>query len=440
MRRINGFSLIELLVVIAIMMLYLLFAVNYALNLPPGAGPDENEHIQYLQVLREYWRIPLLPGCASDKEKHLELLMATHPPGYYLLLAGLTAIAPGVSPTADVHLLRLVSVAMAVIALVALAAALRLQLGNGAAYVATPVLLALLPQYNYMTGVVNNTTGEMLWSALALYALAAIAESQGRQFWKWMLLGCAVGGALITKLTSAWLLVIVLLCLRVYGLTGVGRDKWRTFGVRALVALVPATAAVAFWLLRSHYLYGMWIPESVTSRRLVHGDVLAFLLLPDLAWAVIAKAVPQIIATLAVPFWLTRPDNWPTWWVNLPFGVLVSPAVVGFLRRWWAHNRSEVVDHDGTSRHSVAAICLIGVFVSFLITVLMVSRDLNVLVYAGRFMMSALPMGVLVWAIGVRHLVGTEKNYGFMVAGAAILLLGASVFMTDYVVHFYGVR
>jgi len=424
----------------AIILLYLLFAVNYALNLPPGAGPDENEHIRYVQVLREYWRIPVLPGYAGHEEKHLELVMAQHPPGYYLLLAGLTAAAPEVSPTADVYLLRLVSVAMAVAALVALAAALRLQLGNGAAYVATALLLALLPQYDYMTGVVNNTTGEMLCSALALYALAAIAQCQGRQFWKWILLGCAVGGALITKLTSAWLLVVVLLCIKAYGLTDASRHKWRTLGLRALAALVPATAALAFWVLRSHYLYGIWIPESVTSRRLVHGGVLAFFLLPGVAWAVIARAVPQIVATLAVPFWLTRPDNWPTWWVNLPFAVLVIPAVVGFVRGWWRRCRHRVADQDDARQHSVAAICLTGFFVSFLLTVLMVTRDLNVLVFAGRYMMSTLPMGVVVWAIEVRHLAGTEKNYGFVIAAAAAALLGASLFMTDYTMHFHGVR
>ena len=67
---------------------YAMLAVGYCVLIPPGGGPDEYEHVEYVRSLAERWQLPALPGSAlAAQPGRIQTSEAQHPPLYYLLMA-----------------------------------------------------------------------------------------------------------------------------------------------------------------------------------------------------------------------------------------------------------------------------------------------------------------------------------------------------------------
>ncbi len=335
-----------LVLVFAVALGYLFFATWYALVLPPGAGPDEAEHIRYVEILRSERAFPLLPGW-SGEDKSLQALSAQHPPLYYTVLAIVSL--PFLSPQAGVglYVLRIVSVLMGAAALFFVLRAAHRLWPSSLSLVAAAGIFALFPNYQYMTAVVNNSTGVILASAITLWAMVCIftsdddtprqwtfcAAQQNSKCWRsvpatWLWLGLALAVGVASKLTAVWLMVPAAGCL-IYCARNREWSRKKLLGIAAAV-FVPAILVAALWMGRSMSLYGMLVPQSVTQRSIVQEDV--FLLVPGVWGTVGWYTASDIFVGLATPFWLAKPHGWQRWWVGWPLVILFGAAIAGYIR------------------------------------------------------------------------------------------------------------
>lgn len=424
------------LILISVVVLgYLFFATWYALVLPPGAGPDEAEHIRYIEILRSEHALPLLPHWSVENPA-LQGLSAQHPPLYYLVMAIVSL--PFSSPQAGfgLYVLRIVSVLMGATALFFVLRAARRLWPSSMSLIAAAGIFALFPNYQYMTSVVNNSTGVILASALTIWAIVSLLTSADEGCWRslpatWLWLGLAVAVGVATKLTAVWLMVpaagCVIYCAR--------ERKWtlkKVLGIAAVV-FVPAVVVAALWMGRSMMLYGMLVPQSVTQRSIVQDNM--FLLVPGV-WATVAwYTASDIFVGLATPFWLAKPHGWQRCWVGWPLVLLFGTALAGYLRT--AMNKSEVNPAERI-RSVLARLCGWGFAVAWLIVIVIMLRDYVALNYGGRYMQSTMPAVGMIWAVGYSRLLKTDHLRRTILSLIFTLLLWASMLWYFSVLTFQG--
>ena len=119
-------------------------------------------------------------------------------------------------------------------------------------------LVALIPQFLFISASFSNDTLIMAVSAAAIYWLARLlvkpAEQPLRAF-EWIVLGLLLGAAALSKLQGLGLvpvagLVVLRLAWR--------RRDWRILWRAALLVGLPALAVAGWWYLRNIQLYGDW--------------------------------------------------------------------------------------------------------------------------------------------------------------------------------------
>ncbi len=257
----------------AIALVYLLLGLGYSLATPVGEGIDESSHLAYVQFLQRERRLPTSAdahGLITDQVKH--------PPLYYLLLA--VATWPGrfdglswvpnphccnlerPSPAVMRHVegdrfpyapaYRLVRRARILTLLMGLAVVWATWATAGLAFPRWPELapaatavVAFLPQFLFMQGIVNNDGLANAMGALTLWAALRVAlRGAGRR--DLLLLGVFTGLGLITKLTLLAFLPVAALA--------AGIAAWRVrraalLGRAALWAGLPAAAISGWWFL-----------------------------------------------------------------------------------------------------------------------------------------------------------------------------------------------
>lgn len=285
---------------------YLAIAVYYAVAVPPGGGPDEPDHLQYIDVIARYLRLPMMPGSADEARKVLEAQEAQHPPLFYAVMALPRAVTLRILPgEASQLVLRLLCVLMGLAALFVTWKSSRYLWPNspwrGAVAVA---FLGLLPQTQYMAAVINNSSASLLLGAVVvLLCIRALGCSpwRGRD---WLLFGIAPAALLCTKLTGLWVMPLWAIC---------AAAKMRADGPSAgskalnwLLALLPTVLLLGPWLVRNQLLYGTILPERVSSRRLA-GGLVAILCSLTCALELMRVTLPEILLNFHAPYWLLRP-------------------------------------------------------------------------------------------------------------------------------------
>lgn len=257
----------------AIALGYLLLGLGYSLSTPVGEGIDESSHLAYVQFLQQERRLPTpadAHGPITDQVKH--------PPLYYLLLAATTwpGRFDGLSWVPNPHCCNLERPSPAVMRhvegdrfpytpayrLVRRARLLTLLMGlavvwatwatAGLAFPRWPELapaatavVAFLPQFLFVQGIVNNDGLANALGALSLWAALRVAlRGAGRR--DLLLLGVFTGLGLITKLTLLAFLPVAALA--------AGIAAWRgrqvvLLGRAALWAGLPAAAISGWWFL-----------------------------------------------------------------------------------------------------------------------------------------------------------------------------------------------
>jgi hypothetical protein len=286
----------------------------------------------------------------------------------------------------------------------------------------------LLPETQNMSAHVNNSVGAMLMTSLAVLACHRLATRQDPGWRDWFWASLAAAGALCTKMTALWVLVLVLVC-------GVYRTRTQHAAPRRkvvnwLVLVLVLAVLVGPWLLRNQVLYGTPLPERVTGRRYGAGTFWAFLVLPNYAWLVARMTGPEILMSFVLPYWLfrqryPRPVAVP---VMVPFYLIA--AIGGLVCMWRGLRRN--ADPPARSQSVYSAGLAAGIVVQVCLVFYMSARDYLVMGFAGRYVWEAVSAIVLLWTPAVfgfpwrpAHAAAT----GLTLAGLAAL----SVWVCQYV-------
>jgi 4-amino-4-deoxy-L-arabinose transferase-like glycosyltransferase len=335
---------------------HLLLAGAYARTTPAFEGPDENDHLWYAHQLAHDGRLPIVLGSAAAGEESpwLQAALGHHPPLYYWVLAGLlralgaadTAPAwtdQGLRPVGVLHwrhghdevpprspellvlfVLRGLSVLLGAVSLCLVYALGRIAFpGWPAAAQAGTLALACIPQWSYVHGILDNGNLAITLSLGSLLLLArALADGRlgsGHGVW----LGITLGAALITKLTSLFLLGLLPLWWWLLPRPG-RRAALRGLGLALLVAI----AVAGWWFLRNWQLYGSPLGSGAhvlafASNRTPAGrlaEYLVYRFVPDIVQSSIGQfgwwtlALPGailagfVLAVLAVVGWCKQRD------------------------------------------------------------------------------------------------------------------------------------
>ena len=115
--------------------LYLLLAVGYNLAMPLGAAPDEAAHAEYVRIVAEEFRLPILDLSKQSNELDPKGYEAHQPPLYYALAAPAYKIArsAGAGPTGAGRAARGVSTLIGAAGVVLVAVLVLLAVGGEAA-------------------------------------------------------------------------------------------------------------------------------------------------------------------------------------------------------------------------------------------------------------------------------------------------------------------
>lgn len=267
---------------------HVVLAGTYALRTPAWEGPDENDHAYYAWYLSATGSQPriLESGKALGRPAYEEGSLGHHPPGYYAALAALTRLSGGTdhapfwtpNPTwetggrtkwlhgHDEHapvsreicvlwVLRGFSVALGALSILCTWLLARTVFPTRHATAdAAALLLAAVPQWAWMHGVLDNGNLATMLGALWLWWLARTLR-RGEARWRdGVVLGSVLGAALLTKLTALFLLPLLFVvgCLAAGGWRAARGQTLAVFALALGLALLIASP----WFWHNLSLYG----------------------------------------------------------------------------------------------------------------------------------------------------------------------------------------
>jgi hypothetical protein len=209
-----------------ILLVYLVLATLYAVNVPAWQAPDEPAHFNFIQELATTGRLPVLRMGDYDEAYNRELTSrrfppelsiaplryeAHQPPLYYLL--GASVFRPtggGLVP------LRLLSVALGALFIGLIYAMVRLIFpGRSELALGAAAFAAFLPMHVAQAASVNNDAlAEVLLAAILLasirYVKLALLSPRPPSAWDALAIGLLLGLALVTKVSAYVALPIAL--------------------------------------------------------------------------------------------------------------------------------------------------------------------------------------------------------------------------------------
>ena len=424
------------LAVAACVCFYCLIAITNAVRLPAGSGPDEREHLQYVDVIARHWRLPLMPGAGDEQTEVLEAEQAQHPPLFYVVLAVSKVLTGGLISEADSGVaLRLVCVLMGLAALVVVWTAGRLLWPDDSWRPAVAVcFFALLPQTQYMTSVVNNSNGALVLGAVVVLLCVCIVRSESVPLRDWLLLGVTVAALLCTKMTGLWVLPLCVLCAAAKMRTEASSRRRKV--AAWLLLILPTIFLLGPWLARNQILYGTLSPERITTRRLP-GGLSIVVSSPVLALEVMATEISLILLNFACPYWLVRSEHLSFAGLGLIVGLLL-PAVLGLmlsLRR----KAPGLKQWPWPLRDTY----WIGVFLSMALSTLSAMgiclRDWGALIFLGRYVWEAAAAAALAWTCGMFALPWARAR-GILIPMSLAVMAAMSIWVCQRVLLFYYVH
>jgi 4-amino-4-deoxy-L-arabinose transferase-like glycosyltransferase len=229
------------------------FAIAYTRITPIGASPDEFSHLHYITGISDHFRLP--PAAEPERQQ---------PPLYYLLGAAVAKLTGD-----DPRLIRLVSVALGVLTILAVYAVARrlFPLRPGLA-VGAAALVALLPETQYLAGGINDDN--LAWLAGALLVLAGIIVLQSTVLTPRLAAGVGLTVALaVLAKETVWVLAALLVVLVVV------RFGKAIRAVHVAAMLVPTIVLAGWWFVRNAVVFGSPIPplHPITSQRQVLNSI-----------------------------------------------------------------------------------------------------------------------------------------------------------------------
>lgn len=416
---------------VVLLALFILLASLYNLVTPLGEGPDEPGHMRYVLFLAREQRLPV----QREQEQESDVPGEGHQPplAYVLMLPAALWLPPeeqhitqtanpdfvwngGTDPAAFIrssqeywpwqgvvvswHLARAISTLLGAITVWCIWGAARVWYGGGQIALVAAALVALNPQFLFLSALVTNDTLLAALSAGMLWlCLAACREPNSRPTLRSPLVaGLLFGLALLTK-QSALVLAPLLLWSGWQSNTTLRRATLHTLCWSAGAALVAG-----WWYLRNWQLYhdpfGLSLFQSTFATQ-------PFDWRSATAWG---SALQQLHASSWASFgWLSlSPPAWVIWVYTL----LEVVALAGLLRQV-----------PGTAETRTRLIPLVLLPVLALAWVCSFAFTAGQVAWQGRLLFPALPALALLLARGLVAWNGSRGRWRFALAGGVGTLL-----------------
>lgn len=349
-----------------ILLVYLLLATLYAVNVPAWQAPDEPAHFNYIHELATTGLIPVLRMGDYDQTYIQELTSrrfppdlsvaslryeAHQPPLYYLLGAAVFRLTGG-----ELLPLRLLSVALGALFIGLIYAMVRLIFpGRPALALGAAAFTAFLPMHVAQAASVNNDAlAEVLLAAVLLlsirYVKLALPGPRPPSTWDALAIGLLLGLALVTKV-SAYVAIPIALAAPLIAWYESRRSSAidhspipHSPNHHFALILLPALLLALPWYLRNAQLYGnldilarSW-HDTVVVGQLTTGELVA--------QAGLAGALERFFVWSHSSFWGVF--GWMGVWMDariytaaLAFGIAVAAgcAWVGRSITWQGENK-----------------------------------------------------------------------------------------------------
>ncbi len=357
------------------LLLYLGFGSLFILFTNTFKAPDERMHYYYVKTVGQTGKLPVITSEKVTKESH-------QPPLYYWLVQPIYQLTKSWSERGSVVALRFFGLIISSTVIIMTYFMMRkLFLGNDLISLTATALVALNPQFIYMSGIINNDVLTNMLAALCLLLLILFIVKGG---WNWVrtLVFCLVGTAAFLTKTVLWPFVSVLF------ITALWRSGKKQL-LHSLLVFSPLYAVMVWWLARNQRLYGsltgfnylkdLWYSEQ-------HRDFLNL------------SGIWNWLKTLYESFWA----RFGYFDLALPrvYYVIVEVlgllAIIGFIA--FLFNKFKIMDKD--RRASIllmiilAAVILVGVF----------GYNLSFYQPQGRYMFSIIGIYGLIMAVGLLQL------------------------------------
>ena len=338
-----------------LLMLFVLLSGFYSFVTPLFEAPDEKAHLQFISWLAQENSLPNIQTDLANVSHEIG-----QPPLYYGMLAPILAqfdlsdldtVAPvnrnwqtGAGINAHfhteaelfpyqgtalaVHLLRLFSVILGSITVAATYALARM-VSPPVAFTAA-LLVALNPQFLFMSGVINNDNLVTALSALTLLLLLKLIRDPEPSRWQYLLLGCVWGLAILSKLTGVGLGGVIAVGLMI---SAWRRQQWRPLLLGGGLVGTAMLAVSGWWFWRNWVLYGD--PLAWDTFLLANANLLRAV---PISWGEAIRAS----LFFSKSFWATF--NYGVLAPNLFYRFvngLMLLAAAGFVRWLWLENRRQ---------------------------------------------------------------------------------------------------
>jgi 4-amino-4-deoxy-L-arabinose transferase-like glycosyltransferase len=295
---------------VVVILLFVIFSLLYTFIVPPNEAPDEGAHLEYINFIAAKKELSnqFIPDKMAGYEGH-------HSPLYYVLLGSFVAICsennrvdinplankehwatkdtkrkssyvfsgsifnifPGLKGAYLFYILRIISILITVINLIYLFKIGTIFFKEKRWLIFYLLFIATLPQFQFISGMINNDNLANLFSTLCIYYSLNILTNQSAPKSSYFKLGIFLGLGTLTKITVLFIMPFLLIefIYLLWHKSNVGNRKHILYGYA--ITIIAAVLISGWFLVRNYLIYGDFsghnvmettLPEYVTKRSL----------------------------------------------------------------------------------------------------------------------------------------------------------------------------